>query len=83
MAIHWLSMTVGEEYRYSLPCSYLKPTAMPYGFTDRKVLFFVSGSVLREMVKPCSREKRREQGFFPVVCESAFSQTVESVKDTK
>jgi hypothetical protein len=56
---------------------------MPYGFTDRKVLFFVSGSVLREMVKPCSREKRREQGFFPVVCESAFSQTVESVKDTK
>ena len=45
----------------------LKPTAMPYGFMDRKGLLFVSGSVLREMVKPYSREKRREQGFFPVV----------------
>jgi hypothetical protein len=44
-----------KAYGKDGPYAYSKPTATSQGYTDRNLLFFVSGIVLPQMVKPRSR----------------------------
>jgi len=76
-------MTVGGQSMEDRdPCSDSKPTATPYGFTDRDWLFFVSESVLRESEALAVRDQERTglHWSLPVIPQS---QTDESVKDTR